>query len=239
MPEIGKLSLKLGYITAIDFFNQQSVSPTAGAHSALVDHLFNSVTGADFWFFATELYSDASTYWGVLICFDGKVLVVDSLLNPTYINDVPAEVNSLINIDETGDGLQQFFSQEITLADLTIAAATRYLQIYNAVEFGNENWYVRVKDSSVPYYTGVINARTTLDSVLGAYNVKVEKLPYALIECTSAKDQRMVFQVPIAPGYDQEYAYTSMGQKIYVQDTPSARQRVKELVRQGVLFANI
>lgn len=239
MPtEIGKLHVKLGYVTAIDFFNSESANPTPGMHDWFVQHLFNTIAVSDFWFFVTELYENETDYWGVFIAFAEGILVVDKDLVPTYCIVNAGQVASLLQVDES-NGLQEFYSNEVVLTDLTGQSLFRYVQIYNHVEFGNERWFLRIKDNSVTYQNGVINARTTLDSVLGSYNVKVDPLPYALIVCTSAQNQYTQFQVQITDTYYTELSYKTRGQKLYVQDTPISRKRLKELTLKGVIFADV
>lgn len=238
MPEIGKLHVKLGYITAIDFLNEQSANPTPGPHSWFVDHVFNTVAVKDIWFFAVELYENETDYWGVFMGFNERLLIVNKDLEPVYVNNNQVQVQNLMTVNED-EGLQKFFSDEEPLTDLTGNGLVDFVQIYNSVKWGDESWFIRVKSSSVTKYNGVINARTVLDSVLGAYNIKVDRLPYALIECTSAMDQYQQFQVQITETFYMELSYKQRGQKLYVQDTPISRKRIKELVLKGVIFADL
>lgn len=234
MTTINKNSVKLGYVTAIDYFNNQQVAPTPGDTEWFTDHLVNSLASKDVWFFVTELYSTPTDYWGVCIMFNDGILIVDKFLVPHYFNLNPVEVSMLANINEDEGGLQEFYSNEIGISGGT---GPLFLQIYNYVTYGNETWFLKVRSSSAQLYQGIINARTVLDSTLGSYNIKVDKIPYPLLEVITGLDQRTQFQVPITVSHQLTYTYERRGQKLYIPDTSLSRQRILELVNKKVVFA--
>jgi len=234
MAVIQKIHSKLGYVTVVDFFNAQMATPTPGAHTWFVDYLETALTVSDLWLFVVELYIEPSTYWGALVVFEEGLLIIEENLTPHYVNVNAGQVQSLFSFDETA-GLLSFYSAQIPLTD-SVNGLTHFLQCYNSITFGDQNWFVRVKDNTEDFYKGVINSRTLVDSVLGSYNIRIERLPFDLIEITSAKDQLMTFNVAITEGYSVNYTYRKRGEKMYVQDTVTARKRLKELSLQGVIY---
>lgn len=225
---------KAGYTSLVNFLNTD-VSTIPEVVQDCINDVSTLITSQDFVCFIVELYG-GSTHVLTVIAYSNRLFILDNDDNIVYYNFT--DVENLFTVDNV-NGLTDFFSNTIALTSL-VDENSYELQVYKSIEIGTERYLVTLKEAGgVSLFYGTIQARTTVDTIMGSYNVKLLKEPISFIPCISALNQKTHFMVSISEISEILYSYNNQGEILQIIDTPYSRLRIKQLVLQGVLFADI
>lgn len=224
-----------GYNEVIAFLNERTNNPVNDAAQGIVDGINASLDTGDVFLFLQEMYADKKTYDGVLLVDENEQMVYLRNSQPVFYN---GDASGVFEI-EPGKGLKAFEQFEVPLNNPEDNDTEFTLSCTRIFENGSEQFFVLIQAEEIVKYQGLLSTRTTENQTLGSYNVKIDRNNIPFLKMIAARNVHTQFEINLTPERREKFSYNRLGQYLYVEDTPLSRSAIRDLVRKGVVFAEM
>lgn len=242
---ITSIHVNSGYNEAVDFFNNEISSPSTGLHSQVVLDMLNTLPTNDFWFYVQEVYSDPSTYKGSFIVLPDLRLLYLEDGRCKYVNFNTYEVENLLRMKY--NGIEYFYTDTIPLYNTDTLNAEAQSEISGIFEYGCDVWYHKLREGVDNTVTaeGRLQASVVKGARCGNYNIKFDLTPFGIIIMKGARNHLTKFQIRAGDITDKtlavvwNFTYNNVGDIMAAPDSPESRECIKQLISEGVVFAEL